>query len=97
MSIAADTFAVTPEIPAVEAEALPKSRGYTLGKFAVAFAATLLVGSGLRAVAEAGVNQAIDNYYAKQAAAFSEPVPELQAAMTAFPEPTEGTAAVAAE
>jgi len=77
MSIAADTFAVAPAETAAPTDVHPIVRRTSLSKFVVAFLAVVLVGSGLRAIADAGVSQAIDNYYDKQLAAFTVPIPEL--------------------
>lgn len=96
MSIAADNFAVSnTDASATEVEAQPTPRRFAAGKFAVAFVATILVGSGLRTIADAGVSQAIDNYYAKQAAVFSTPVPDLAAATNASDEASTDTSAAA--
>ncbi len=95
MSIAADTFAIAaPEVASPEPKARPISRRFSATKFVVALVAAALIGSGLRAVAEAGVDQAIDNYYGKQAAIYSQPVPELVAAFS-MPESAEDAAAAA--
>ena len=81
MSLAVDTLTdTTTDVPETHAADHPPAGRSTAGKFAVAFLATLMIGSGLRAIGESGVNTAIDNYYAKQAAAYAVPVSSLAAA-----------------
>lgn len=83
MSLTAEQYVAE---TAIESPAEPATRRTSLGKAIVAFVVTATVAVLLNAVGSAGMNQAIDNYYAKKAMPLAEPLPELVAALNATDE-----------